>query len=274
MKTIFITGVSSGIGQAIAYHFLQIGWRVVGTVRRQEDANALAAHGGDNFKPLVLDITDERAVSELHDAIKLAIGERPLDVICNNAGTSVPAATMDQSVNSFRAAIELNLIAPFAVTKACFPVLKQPGGRIVFVGSLAGVHSLPFAAAYSAAKHGIEALAASLRVELSDNGIDTIVIAPGSVRTAIGEKIGTGQQLEGVNGEFSEKFQNMGAHMAKEAATALEPERIAALVEKAVLSPNPKPRYVGAPNPVQDWILPKILPLSWRDNLWKRRLKS
>lgn len=274
MKSILITGVSSGIGAATAARFLKNGWRVIGTVRREKDGAELEQIGERNFSKLLLDITDEAGVSKLTVALPELLGGAPLDIICNNAGTSVPAATAEQSVASFRAAVELNLIAPFAVTRACLPLLPRPDGRIIFVGSLAGIHTLPFAAAYSAAKHGVEALASSLRVELADTGIKTVVVAPGSVRTAIGEKIGRDAPIEGADGEFASMFRRMGEHMLRQGESALPPEAIAALIEKAATDVAPKARYVGTPDRFRNWLLPRMLSPEGRDRLWLRRLSS
>lgn len=213
MKSIFITGTSSGIGAATAALFLNKGWRVFGSVRKRDDA-AVLERSSENFVPIIMDITHESEVVNAVNEIGECLDGAPLDILCNNAGTSVPAATIYQSVAGFRDAIELNLIAPFFVARTCFPLLRKPGGRIVFVGSLAGVDALPFCGAYSAAKHGIEGLAGSLRVELTSLGVKTIVIAPGSVRTAIGSKIGSETPIEGAESEFAPAFGRMAAHMA------------------------------------------------------------
>lgn len=274
VRSILITGVSSGIGQATARHFLALGWRVIGTVRRAEDAITLEQFGSGKFSAVILDLLNPAALDGLAPQVNALLEGAPLDVLCNNAGTSVPAATAYQSVDGFRTAIDLNLIAPFAVTRALYPLLAKPGGRIVFIGSLAGSQPLPFCAAYSAAKHGIEGLAGSLRVELAPWGIQTIVIAPGSVRTAIGAKIGPDTPLEGLNSEFAPAFGRMAAHMGAEAEHALPPEVIARLVEVAVTARKPKPRYVATPGYWSNWLLPRLMGIAWSDWRWRKRLFS
>lgn len=272
MRSILITGVSSGIGAATAEHFLARGWRVIGTVRKAGDADRLAENWSDSFNPLVLDVTDNDRVGHLHAEVEELLQGEPLDVLCNNAGTSMPAATVYQSVSGFRDAVELNLVAPFSVTKALFPLIRRPGGRIVFVGSLAGIDPLPFCAAYSAAKHGIEALAGSLRVELSRHGIGVSVIAPGSVRTAIGSKIGPDTPIEGADSEFGHAFGRMAGHMAREAQLALDPIRVARVIERACVSSNPRARYVVTPGYFENWILPRLLGQRWAEKRWRQRL--
>ena len=273
-RSILITGVSSGIGAATARHFLTRGWRVLGTIRKLEDADALTERFGKQFSPILLDVTDESRIAKLPDEASSLLEGKPLDVLCNNAGTSMPAATVYQSITGFRDAIELNLIAPFAITCALFPLLRRPGGRIIFIGSLAGVDPLPFCGAYSAAKHGIEGLAGSLRVELSEHGIHTAVIAPGSVRTAIASKLGPDTPIEGADSEFGSAFGRMAKHMGNEAQTALNPLRVAQAVEQACNASEPRARYVVTPGYVSNWLAPRLLGRNWLESRWRRRLFS
>lgn len=271
-RSILITGVSSGIGAATAGLFLERGWTVLGTVRDRADAEWLIRVGGPRFHTIEIDVTNETAVGGLTQKVAALLDGKVLDVVCNNAGTSVPAATMCQTVENFRSAIELNLIAPFAISRALFPMLRRPGGRILFVGSLAGVDPLPFCAAYSAAKHGIEALAGSLRVELAQTGIDVSVIAPGSTRTAIGSKVGNVADLEGANSEFGPTFQRMAMHMFNEAQSAFDPQQVARIIELAATSSRPKGRYVVTPGYLSNWLVPRMLGPRWQESRWRKRL--
>lgn len=272
MRSILITGVSSGIGAASAEHFLARGWRVIGTVRKAGDADRLAENWSDSFNPLVLDVTDNDRVGHLHAEVEELLQGETLDVLCNNAGTSMPSATVYQSVSGFRDAVELNLVAQFAVTRSLFPLIQRPGGRIIFVGSLAGVDPLPFCAAYSAAKHGIEALAGSLRVELSQHGIGVAIIAPGSVRTAIGSKIRPDTLIEGADSEFGPAFGRMAEHMGKEAQQALNPVEVARMIEHASTARTTRARYVVTPGYFKNWFLPRILGQGWVQKRWRQRL--
>ena len=271
-RSILITGVSSGIGFATARRFLEMGWRVIGSVRKPEDAEQLTDLGRENFCPIVLDVTDHERIADLAGEVAQLLDGKPLDVLCNNAGTSVPAATAYQSVPGFRSAVELNLIAPFAVTRALYPLLAKPGGRILFVGSLAGTQPLPFCAAYSAAKHGIEGLAGSMRVELREQGIMVSVIAPGSTRTAIATKIGSDTPLEGMDSEFAPAFARMAQHMGREGQHAFGAEKVARVVEKAATDAKPKARYVVTPGYISNWLAPRLLGRAWQEARWRRRL--
>jgi NAD(P)-dependent dehydrogenase (short-subunit alcohol dehydrogenase family) len=270
--SILVTGVSTGIGAEIARRFLASGWRVIGTVRRAEDAEALVTEGGSAFLPRILDVTDGAALERMGTEVRGWLDGAPLDVVCSNAGTSVPAATVFQDSAAFRDAIELNLVAPHALVRVCYPLLRKPGGRVIFIGSLAGVMPLPFCAAYSAAKHGIEGLAGSLRVELAAVGISVSVVAPGSVRTAIASKITSEAMLEAASGEFEPAFMRMGRHMQEESRFAFDPTVIAALVEEVVRSPDPRHRYVKTPRHFYNWMLPRLLGPEWTMRRWLRSL--
>jgi NAD(P)-dependent dehydrogenase (short-subunit alcohol dehydrogenase family) len=150
--------------------------------------------------------------------------------------------------------------------------LAKPGGRILFIGSLAGTLPLPFCAAYSAAKHGIEGLAGSLRVELSEQGIMVSVIAPGSTRTAIATKIRPDTPLEGLNSEFAPAFARMAQHMGHEGQYAFGPERVARVIERAATDAKPKARYVVTPSYISNWLAPLLLGRAWQEARWHRRL--
>jgi NAD(P)-dependent dehydrogenase (short-subunit alcohol dehydrogenase family) len=271
-KSILITGVSTGIGAATARHFLRLGWRVYGTVRKESDAGNLVSTGCGLFTPVLLDITDFPQISRACDEVSTSLGDDPLDVICNNAGTSVPAVTVHQSVNGFQTAVQLNLVAPFAVTQGFYPLLRKPGGRIIFVGSLAGTDPLPFCAAYSASKHGIEALSGSLGIELALHGVKSIVVAPGSTKTALGDKVSSDTPIEGMESEFGPALARMASHMAEHASGAFSPGRVASVIERAAISKNPKSRYIITPGYIDNWLMPRLLGRTWRDRRWIRRL--
>ena len=272
MKSILITGVSTGIGAATAKHFLSLGWRVFGTVRKASDADDLVLSGGRLFTPVLLDITDFQAISSACEEVSSCLGDDPLDVICNNAGTSVPAVTMHQSIHGFQSAVQLNLVAPFAVTRGFYPLLRKPGGRIIFVGSLAGTDPLPFCAAYSASKHGIEALSGSLGIELALHGVSSIVVAPGSTKTALGDKVSADTAIDGMASEFGPALARLASYMAEQASDAFSPERVALVIESAATSKNPKSRYIITPGYMSHWLMPRLLGNRWRDRRWVRRL--
>src|SRR6516164_8618138 len=198
MKQVVITGVSTGIGHASANVLIDRGFRVFGSVRRQEDAHRLQKEFGEKFVPLLFDVTDETAVQLAADKVGRDLGTSTLDGLVNNAGIEVTGPLAYLPVDQFRQQLEVNLIGPLIVTKAFLPLLgsdlarKGRPGRIVNISSTSAKIAGPFTGAYSASKFGLEGFSESLRRELILFGIDVVIIGPGAVVTPIWQKSDTG----------------------------------------------------------------------------------
>ena len=183
MKTIVITGASSGIGSALAVLWAQRGCRVVLIARREDRLNTLATTvelAGGSPRVLVADLTHEseclRVVEELAD--------ETVDVLINNAGRGNYASIEDTSTDSWRQMFALNVDAPFFLTRGLLGGMKQRDlGHIVNVSSVAGRQGFPFNAAYVAAKHAVVGLTAALRAELVDSNVHATVVCPAGVST-------------------------------------------------------------------------------------------
>ena len=194
MRSIVITGVSTGIGHATAKLLLERGFAVFGSVRKQADADRLKQEFGAHFTPLVFDVTDEAAVRAAAEQVRAALGGETLAGLVNNAGIAVSGAVLDLPASEFRRQFEVNVIGPILATQAFGPLLgtepglRGPKGRIVMMSSLAGKFGNPLMAAYSASKHALEGLSDGLRRELMLFGIDLIILAPGAVKTPIWAK--------------------------------------------------------------------------------------
>ena len=172
-----VTGASSGIGAATARALAADGYQVVLAARRTDRIDALAAEIGG--LAVTLDVTDRAAV----DAF--AAGLDRVDVLVNNAGGAIgadPVATGDPA--DWAAMYEVNVLGTLHVTQALLPKLIDSGaGAIVIVSSTAGFTAYEGGGGYVAAKHGTHAIAATLRLELFDQPVRVIEIAPGMVRT-------------------------------------------------------------------------------------------
>lgn len=182
MQTAVVTGASSGIGAATARHLAEAGYHVFLAARRAERIEALAAEIGGTAVPT--DVTSESSVAEL----AAAVGTE-LDVLVNNAGGAFgvrPVAEAD--AEEWRRMYEVNVIGLMQVTRALLPALLAAGraGRaaaIVNVGSTAGRIAYEGGAGYTAAKHGTKVVTETLRLELWDQPVRVMEIAPGMVRT-------------------------------------------------------------------------------------------
>jgi len=177
-KTAVVTGASSGIGAATARALAAAGYHVFLAARRVERIEALADEIGGTA--VATDITSEASV----DALATAVGER-LDVLVNNAGGAFGAAPVAQAdSDQWRRMYEVNVIGLMQVTRALLPALLASGaGTILNVGSTAGRIAYEGGAGYTAAKHGTQVVTETLRLELWDQPVRVMEVAPGMVRT-------------------------------------------------------------------------------------------
>jgi NAD(P)-dependent dehydrogenase (short-subunit alcohol dehydrogenase family) len=273
MRSIVITGISSGIGLESARHAIRKGARVFGSVRDMKDAARLAAELGPNLVPLLFDVRDEAAVKAAAAQVREALAGETLMGLVSNAGIAQPGPVLYQPIDEIRQQIETNLVAGFTVAQAFGPLLgadrtlKGPPGRVVIMSSIAGMVGQPFMGAYVASKHGLEGLSDVLRRELMMFGIDVIAIGPAPVDTPIWDKakplIG---RYDGT--EYGKPFDDGARAMIKSGHDhSLPAGDIAALVWEALTSPHPRPRYAPAQHKVLEQWLPRILPRRWFDRL-------
>jgi NAD(P)-dependent dehydrogenase (short-subunit alcohol dehydrogenase family) len=277
MRSIVITGTSTGIGWGAAKVLIGQNFRVFGSVRRREDAERLAAELGPNFTPLVFDVTDEAAVYAAAAQVRNSLAGTTLAGLVNNAGISVPGPLLELPIEDFRRQFEVNLIGVVTVTQAFAPLLGtdrqlqgQPG-RIVNISSVGGRTATPFLAAYNASKFALEGLSESLRRELLLFGIDVIVVGPGAVVTAIwdkAEKIDLSPYLATPYGPALQKLRDYMLGLGKK---GLPPEQLGSVIAQALTAPHPKTRYEITPQPFQDF-LGRTLPKRWLDRLIGRQL--
>jgi hypothetical protein len=278
MKSVVITGASTGIGWATAKLLLDKGYRVFGSVRKEADAERLVGEFGSHFIPLLFDVTAEAAVLAAARDVRAALNGETLSGLVNNAGIAVPGPVLELSADEFRRQLDVNVIGPIISTQAFGPLLgtdpalKGPKGRIVMISSVAGKNGNPLTPAYAASKHAIEGLSESLRRELMLFGIDVIIVAPGPVRTPIWSK---GQQEFDMskyqNSPYLPAMQKVTAYMQHLDSIGLPPQRIAEVVYDALTLPKPKVRYQIAPDPVRH-LMTAVLPKRMVDKIIAKRV--
>jgi NAD(P)-dependent dehydrogenase (short-subunit alcohol dehydrogenase family) len=277
MKSVVITGASTGIGWATAKVLLDRGFRVFGSVRKQADAERLTGEFGVNFIPLLFDVTDEPAVLAAAREVRAALNGEKLAGLVNNAGIAVAGPVLGLSADEFRRQMDVNVIGPIIATQAFGPLLgadtslKGPPGRIVMISSVAGQNGNPLTSAYSASKHAIEGLSESLRRELMLFGIDVVIVAPGAVKTPIWSKAEEVDISTYRNSPYFPALEKMRAFMLQLGANGLPPERIAETVHAALTLQRPKVRYSIVPDPVRVGMI-KALPKRAVDKIIARRL--
>jgi NAD(P)-dependent dehydrogenase (short-subunit alcohol dehydrogenase family) len=276
MRSVVITGASTGIGHAAAKLLLERGFRVFGSVRKQADADSLKSEFGANFTPLLFDVTDEAAVLAAARDVRAALSGETLAGLVNNAGIAVAGPLLELSADKFRQQMDINVIGPVIATQAFGPLLgvdaslKGPKGRIVMISSVAGKTGNPLSSPYCASKHAIEGLSESLRRELMLFGIDVIIVAPGAVRTPIWGKSGE-TNPGGTNSPYAPAVEKIRAFTKHLSEIGLAPEKIAEVIATALTSPSPKVRYQITPDPMRHLIL-GMLPKRTVDGIIAKRL--
>ncbi|WP_343609441.1 oxidoreductase [Novosphingobium sp.] len=181
-KTFLITGVSSGLGRAFAQAALEAGHRVIGTVRRLEDAEAFAALHPANAHPLVLDVTDFAAIPHAVAQAEQQVGA--IDVLVNNAGYGHEGVLEESSLDDLQRQFAANVYGPVAMIQAVLPGMRaRRAGHIVNVTSMGGFITMPGIAFYCGSKFALEGISESLGKELAGLGIHVTALAPGQFRT-------------------------------------------------------------------------------------------
>jgi NADP-dependent 3-hydroxy acid dehydrogenase YdfG len=176
-RTAAVTGASSGIGAATVRALAAAGFRTVSAARRVDRCEALAAEVGG--RAAYLDVTDDASVE------RFAAGLGEVDVVVHSAGGALGLDRVeDADLDRWRRMYEANVLGAVRLTKALLPALRRSSaGHIVVVGSIAGFEVYPGGAGYTAAKHAVNALCRTLRLELNGEPIRITEIAPGMVET-------------------------------------------------------------------------------------------
>lgn len=186
-KVVFITGASSGIGEALTIELAKRGASLGLLARREDLLNELAAKvetNGGKALPLVVDVTDAKAVKVAAQKLKDKFGR--IDVLIANAGVGGLTDTKTLDADQVAKIVNINLIGAVNSVAAVVPVmLEQKSGHIVAISSLAGYRGLKKSSAYSASKAGMSAFFESVRLDLLDAGIDVSIIHPGFIKTPL-----------------------------------------------------------------------------------------
>lgn len=272
MKTVVVTGVSTGIGWATVKVLLAEGFRVFGSVRREEDAVRLAREFGAAFTPIIFDVTDARAVRDAADEVRRVLGGETLFGLVNNAGIAVPGPLLHLKIEDFRRQLDVNLTGQLIVSQAFAPLLDgEHAGRIVMISSVGGKNAAPFIGPYSTTKFGLEGFSESLRRELMVFGIDVIVIAPGTIATPIWEKADAVDIAPFAGTPYAGPLAKIKKEMIVRGRKGLAPEIIGRAVHHALTAGHPKTRYTITPEPVTSFLL-NALPKRWADRIYARML--
>ncbi len=257
----FITGVSSGLGRALALRLLGEGYRVFGTVRKPADGRFLKDAGGF---PLRLDVTHTAAISRIVHQVQTQLGSLPLKFIINNAGLSTCVSWEDMTTQELRYQFDVNFFSAVEITRQFLPLIRQGHGRIVVVSSTSARLPNALMGAYCSSKTALETFALTLRQELRPENIPVICLQPGPIQTKIFKH--TRDDLETAHPEaiksgYYEKFLAFSRKLEQDGLTAEEAAR--RMVQK-ITAPRPPYKTVIAKSAWFAYLLP-WLPQPWFD---------
>ncbi|HMB55038.1 MAG TPA: oxidoreductase [Thermoanaerobaculia bacterium] len=243
MKTVLITGASSGIGKATAEKLLAEGYTVYVAARRVERMRDLEERGAT---ALAMDVTDESQVTAA--VARVAAEQGGVDVLVNNAGFGMYGAMEDTDLDDARYQFEVNLFGLARLTQEVLPWMRQQGdGTIVNISSMGGKMYTPLGSWYHATKHALEGWSDCLRLELAPFGIDVVIVEPGVIETEFGDVM-MGPMLErSGSGPYAEMARKVAAATERsyEKGGASPPTLIADVIARALAARRPKTRYVA-----------------------------
>jgi NAD(P)-dependent dehydrogenase (short-subunit alcohol dehydrogenase family) len=235
MKTVLITGASSGVGEATARLFAHKGWNVVASARAVERIGGWADQ--PNIARLAMDVTDEAGVQAAVASAAARFGG--LDALVNNAGAGLAGAFESIDEADLKAVFEVNLFGPARTIRAAIPHLRErKSGVIVNVTSITGRLGLPFMAPYDSTKFALEGLSESLSYEFGTVGIRVKLVEPGGVKTTFSHKWVR-------NPLYNPMLDGLIAKMEAGAATAKGPEGVAQAIFRAANDPSTRLRYTA-----------------------------
>lgn len=193
-KVVWITGASSGIGEALAKALAEKGAKLVISSRREEELqrvkNSLKL-SSENIFILPLDLGDTSNADQLTQQVISKFGR--IDLLINNGGISQRALTKDTSIEIDRKIMEVNFFGTVALTKSVLPfMLKQKSGHIIAMSSIAGKFGFYYRSAYSASKHALHGFFESLRMEIYNDNVNVLIVCPGKIKTNISLNAVTG----------------------------------------------------------------------------------
>jgi NAD(P)-dependent dehydrogenase (short-subunit alcohol dehydrogenase family) len=242
MRTIFMTGTSSGLGKAAVKLFAGRGWKVIATMRRPEEETELRQL--ENVILLPLDVTDPKKIKEIAGtAIEIGV-----DVVLNNAGYGLGGPLESYTNEQIENQVNTNLLGVIRVTQAFIPYFRaKKTGMFLATTSIGGLITFPFYSVYSAAKWGVEGFYESLAFEMNQFGIAVKTISPGGIRSNF-----RGNQVFASNETYAPLFQKVtNTFMQGKTPTVVnEPEAIAAVIYEAATDGKDQLRYPAGPDAV------------------------
>jgi len=243
-RVVLVTGATSGIGQAIALHLVDKGYRVYGTGRSAPSLSAESSESGLTL--LKMNVDDDDSVRECVSAILDREGR--VDVAVNSAGFGLAGAVEETSLEEALAQFQTNFFGVLRVCRAVLPSMRANRlGYIINISSLAGVLAVPFQGLYSASKFAVEGLSEALRMEVRPFGVRVVLIEPGDTSTGFTANKRIAVQAVAADSPYRDRFNRALEVSRTEETHGPSPAAIGPLVAKIIATAEPRLRYTCGP---------------------------
>ncbi|HET6965067.1 MAG TPA: SDR family NAD(P)-dependent oxidoreductase [Acidimicrobiales bacterium] len=260
-RTVLTTGSNSGIGLATVIRAAQLGFRSVGTVRSEAKAAIVrqeAERAGVQVETALLDVTDAAGCEEVIARV------RPWALV-NNAGYGGIGAVEDVGDDEARQLLETMVIAPMRLARLAAPHMRETGGgRILNMSSVFGRTTVPLGGWYSAAKHAVEALSDSMRMEVASAGIRVILIEPGGFKTGIWQEV-SDQVDRRSESQYLRSYHRFATGLRLIQPLMGDPALVARVVGRALTSRFPAERYLVGVDAAGLTLAQRLTPTAIRD---------
>lgn len=272
-----VTGASSGIGRATAVRLAADGFHVLAGVRKQADAEKIAAAG---IEPVILDVTNDEHIASLVSRVTGDPEGRRLRVLVNNAGVAVNAPVEVLSLEDWRLQFDVSVFGQIALIRALLPTLLVTRGRIVNVTSVGGRVAMANFGAYSAAKFAMEAVTDSLRREVQEFGVTVVKVTPGAVSTNLTDSglAAAARITDTMSPDQHKRYDELGRAFTAQAEgfarDGVSPEHAAGVISKAVAARRPKTRYTIGRDGAMFTFMPRIASDRLLDTMLRSQNKS
>jgi NAD(P)-dependent dehydrogenase (short-subunit alcohol dehydrogenase family) len=260
-KVVLVTGVSSGIGEAIARKLAAAGYRVFGSVR--------SGSVPDGVERVVLDVRDDASIAAAVASIRERAGR--IDALVNNAGGTLVGAIEETETAQAQALFDVNFFGAVRVTRAVLPAMRaQRSGRIVFVSSLVGFLPAPFMGFYAASKHALEGYSESLDHEVRPFGVRAVLVEPGFIKTKIDS---SATRAAAEIDDYAAVRARVAAGLNASVDAGDDPALVAGVVARALAARSPRLRYQAGKGARMLFVLRRVMPAPLVDRALRRQLK-
>jgi NAD(P)-dependent dehydrogenase (short-subunit alcohol dehydrogenase family) len=250
VKSVLVTGASTGIGRATSLELAGKGWRVFSAVRKEADAKKLTEASSGKITPVIMDIVDYESVKRGAREIEKMLGGAGLDALFNNAGISIQGPMEIIPIEMFEQQIRVNVFGHLFVTQTFLPLIRRARGNIVFMSSESGRVTIPLVGPYSSSKFALEAVANALRVELLPAKVRVSLVEAATIKTPMWEKIDTTTEkfLSSISRPAKDLYRaeldTLIYFPRKQAATGIPMKKVVRVILRALQTRGHRARYV------------------------------